>query len=65
MDFLTTAQAAEKLGVNQQRIRQLIDAGRIKAAKFGSVWMIQADELDGYERGKAGRPPKSSPEPQD
>lgn len=57
--WLTTSQAAERLGVNASRIRQLIDAGRIKATKFGKAWMIEESELDGYERGKGGRPRRS------
>jgi excisionase family DNA binding protein len=54
--LLTTSQAAKRLEVNTSRIRQLIAAGRIKAIKQGRDWMIEASELDGYERGKSGRP---------
>lgn len=58
-NLLTTAQAAKRLGVNASRIRQLIAAGRIIATKAGRDWMIAAKELDGYERGKGGRPRRS------
>lgn len=56
---LTTRQAAEILGVNDSRVRQLILRGRLKAEKFGSVWMIREEDLElvkdrptGYPKGK-------------
>ena len=40
-DYLTTAQAAQSLGVSIQRVKQLLAQGRIPgSAKFGASWMI-------------------------
>jgi len=58
---LTTAQAAEKLGVSQGRIRQLVLAGRIKARHLTPrLLLIDTKELAKVNNRKPGRPwPKS------
>lgn len=65
MGFLTSSEAAERLGVNDSRIRQLIASGKIKRAeKIGTIWLIPENEikaLAGVDRGP-GRPMKP-PEP--
>ena len=53
---LTTEQAGEILGVNASRVRQLIGAGRLKAEKFGHVWLILPRALDAVRDRKPGRP---------
>jgi excisionase family DNA binding protein len=45
MTTYTTQQAAKRLGVTDGRIRQWIGQGRLKAAKFGSAWMIRQEDL--------------------
>lgn len=59
--FLTSSEAAERLGVNDSRIRQLIASGKIKGAeKFGSNWMIPTKKIEALanaDRGP-GRPRK-------
>ena len=42
-DVITTQQAADKWGVKQKIVIQWIDRGRLKAQKFGPVWMIPAN----------------------
>lgn len=59
MSRLTTAQAAEKLGVNASRIRQLIIEGRLPAEKLGRDWLIDEKALDQVRDRKPGRPRKS------
>lgn len=44
-EWMTVAQAAEALGVNPSRVRQLCIAGRIKSQKFGKVWMVDAEAV--------------------
>lgn len=60
-EFLTTKEAAEKLGVSVAYIRQMIAAGTITGAKkFGrdnAVPLSEVVRLEGTER-KAGRPKK-------
>ena len=54
--WLTVLEAAERLGVNRQRVHQFIKAGRLPATKFGPVWMIREADLDLVKDRKPGRP---------
>jgi excisionase family DNA binding protein len=58
MEWLTTRQAAEKLGVSDARIRQMISNEQLPAQKFGHVHMINEEDLKLVENRKVGRPPK-------
>ena len=59
MELLSTAQAAEKLGVSERRVRQLINEGKLSAHKLGRDFAIEESALDSVKTyGKAGRPPK-------
>jgi excisionase family DNA binding protein len=40
MEFLTTKEAAEKLGITPRRVVALVTAGRLPASKFGRDYMI-------------------------
>lgn len=46
---LTTAEAAEALGVTDARIRQLCAAGSLACQKIGRDWLIPADEVERYK----------------
>jgi len=59
-NFLTTHQAAEKLGVTAGRIRQLIVEGRLPAVKMGRDNFIKASDLRLVENRKVGRPTKEN-----
>ena len=56
--FLTTQEAAEKLGVTAGRVRQMIVDGQLPATKFGRDNLIQEADLKLVENRKVGRPPK-------
>ena len=60
MNLLTTAQAAERLGVTIRRVQAMIKAGRIKTAKVGQIHLIHPRELEKPEvkSRKPGRPKK-------
>lgn len=59
--LLTTSEAAEILGVTRWRISQLIQSGKLKAEKFGQIYLIKESDLDAVSvRPKAGRPPKAT-----
>ncbi len=45
---LTTAEAAQQLGVGSPRIIQLIDEGRLKGQKAGKTWLIDAKSFKAY-----------------
>ena len=41
MDYLTTAEVAEKWGITRRRVTILCDQGRIKGAiQKGKIWLI-------------------------
>jgi excisionase family DNA binding protein len=65
-ELLTATQAAELLGVNDSRIRQMIRDEGLKAQRFGRAWMLRRGDVEEYHRehrqpepGRRGRPPKS------
>ena len=59
MALMTTAEAARRLGVTHRRVRQLIEAGRLPASKFGPVWVVVEADLRLVEnRPGPGRPPR-------
>ena len=58
MDFLTTKQVAEKLGITPGRVQALIEVGRLPAQKFGRDYMIREEDLKLVENRKVGRPCK-------
>lgn len=43
---LTTREAAQRLGVNQSRVRALVAAGTLDARRVGPQWLIDADSVD-------------------
>jgi excisionase family DNA binding protein len=59
MDYLTTKQAAERLGITPRRVQALIEAERLPAQKFGRDYMIREKDLKLVEERKAGRPRKT------
>jgi excisionase family DNA binding protein len=58
--LLTTQQAAERLGVSDARIRQLVLGGRLPAQKLGRDLFIQESDLKLVQDRKPGRPRKES-----
>ena len=58
--FLTTKEASDILGISKRRIRQLINANKLKAIKIGRDWMIYPNSLSKVDiYGKPGRPKKN------
>lgn len=62
MAILTTAQAAERLGVSARRVQQLVKDGRLPAEQFGGALMIKEEDLKLVKNRKVGRPPKAKVE---
>ena len=56
--LLTTSEAAERLGVTRWRVSQLINDGRLKAEKYGQIYLISEKDLVTVAERKNGRPPK-------
>ncbi len=59
MKPLSTAEAAERLGVSVRRVQQLVKDGRLPAEEFGGSIMIQEKDLSLVEDRPVGRPPKA------
>lgn len=58
--YLTTSQAAEKLGITVDAVKQYCYHKKMAAIKVGRQWMIHKKEVDRYSKensGKVGRPP--------
>ena len=46
--MLTLKQAAAELGLHVDTLRWQIHNGKLKAQKFGPLWVITREELDTY-----------------
>jgi len=63
MNLLNTTEAAARLGVSARRVLVLIEEGKLKAQKVGRDYAIEENALEGVKvYGKAGRPPKVTPD---
>ena len=59
-DYLTTKQAAEKLGVSVGRVQQLVAENRLPSVKIGRDRFILEKDLEIVrERKRTGRPAKA------
>jgi len=59
--YVTTTEAAERLGVSSARVRQLVASGTLPAQKFGPVNMVKESDLELVRnRPGVGRPPKAA-----
>lgn len=58
MKLLSTEEAASRLGVIPERVRQLIKAGRLPAEKVGRDYVIRESDLKLVEHRPVGRPPQ-------
>ena len=56
--YISTTDAAGRLGITRQRVLQLIEAGRLPATLFANVYMIREEDLKLVEKRPAGRPAK-------
>lgn len=57
-NLLTTSEAAAKLGVTRWRVNAMIRDKRLKAEKFGQIFLIRESDLKAVENRKSGRPAK-------
>lgn len=48
IEWLSTKEAARRLGLTTRTVYRLIDEGQIPAYKFGRVIRLQADEVDRF-----------------
>lgn len=60
MKLISSAEAAEKLGVHITRVQVLIREGRLPAQKVGRNYVINEDDLSFVKERKPGRPKKQA-----
>lgn len=58
--YLTTDQAAKKLGVSIRRVVALINSGNLPSSRVGRSHVIKESDLKIVENRKTGRPPKKT-----
>jgi excisionase family DNA binding protein len=58
MGLITTAQAAERLGISVRRVQELISTQRLPAQQFGRTYVVDEEDLKLVENRKVGRPAK-------
>ena len=51
----TATQAAELLGLSRQRVHYLIKLGRIKATRYGHIWMVDSLRIAPRDSGRPRR----------
>ena len=59
MDFISTTEAAERLGVDESRVRQLLRAGELAGEKLqrgGRDWLVSRASVDAYQPPLRGWP---------
>lgn len=61
--YISTAVAAERIGVDPRHVRVLIDSGKLKGLKIGRNWLVSIASVAKFERSpKMGRPKKHASE---
>lgn len=60
MTLITTAQAAERLGISVRRVQELIYSGRLPARQFGRTYVVDEGDLRLVEDRRPGRPRKAA-----
>ena len=59
MKVIGTTEAARRLGISPNRLRDLIASGRLKAQKIGREYAIDPKDLDAVKNRIPGRPRKT------
>jgi len=52
--LLSTTEAAQKLGISEQRVRVLLAEGRLKGKKVGGTWVVQGLSYTKMRPGRKG-----------
>ncbi len=65
-DFISTREAADRLGVVTDHINHLLAAGKLHGKQIGRAWLVYIPSLEQYIKTKTpgkGRPPSRKPQP--
>lgn len=63
-DIISTAEAAEIIGVSVRRVVALCNGGKLPAQQVGRSWVIRRRDAENFQRGDVGWPkgrPRSAP----
>lgn len=63
-DAITTKEAAERVGVSEQRVRTLLRSGAIEGRQIGKQWITTEAAVASYLAGGATKPPEDRPRKQ-
>lgn len=55
MKWMTVQEVAERLGITDGRVRQLLLKNRLHGEKFGQLWVVNEDEVERFA--SLDRPP--------
>lgn len=58
-DYISTTEAADIIGVNDSRVRQLLRAGELSGKRFGRDWLILRRDAERFQRSPRGPVPGS------
>jgi len=53
--YISVKQAAERLGLSEQAVRNLCQRGRITAERISDVWLIDEEALKNFKPQKRGK----------
>ena len=60
-DWISQAEAARLRGVSQERIRQLVQSGRIQSLEVAGRKLVRRSEVESFVPKPEGRPKKPGP----
>jgi excisionase family DNA binding protein len=55
-EYISTKEAAERLGISPRRLLQLIKTNRLPAIKPGHDWLVNPDDLEKVKHRPTGYP---------
>lgn len=58
--FISTQQAADRLGVKRWQAHHLAKTGKLEAVHIGGTWLIYAPSVDAYIRARDVEQPNNS-----
>ena len=58
---MTVSEAAQRLDVTEEGIRQAVRRGRIKAIKLGTMWWLYTESVRDYEATRQPTGPRPNP----
>ncbi|MCP4542700.1 MAG: helix-turn-helix domain-containing protein [Chloroflexi bacterium] len=54
-DYLTVEETAEVLGYHPNSVRKMVRAGKLRAEKKGTMWLIYREALEEYQKAIEGK----------